>query len=148
MKTYHMWSPGEEKLETLPSGCEYWDTVLKVWKLNLIPPVFWKKDRYRWPAEPQEQRPTAFGLLSEEEREELKKAYDLGSEIEWYAFRSFDGSVEWSVCHRPGWFDSCLYRIKPQTPQERYNFKITVNGEEIDPKSMSESSWMNLRGEG
>ena len=36
--------------------------------------------------------------------------------------------------------------IKEQTPQERYNFKVTVNGEEIDPKSMSESSWMNLRG--
>jgi len=39
-----------------------------------------------------------------------------------------------------------VYRIKEQTPQERYNFKVTVNGEEIDPKSMSESSWMNLRG--
>jgi len=141
MKTYHIWSPGDPLLETLPENCEQF-SVNECWIPCLnFDPTAWECFHYRWPAEPIKQRPTAFGLLSEEEQAEIREAKKLGN-VEYlgsYA-RWYPEPVDASI------WDHYTYRIKEQTPQERYNFKVTVNGEEIDPKSMSKSSWMNLRG--
>jgi len=146
MKTYHIWSPGDPVLETLPENCEQL-SVNECWIPCLnFDPTAWECFHYRWPAEPIKQRPTAFGLLSEEEQAEIREAKKLGN-VEWLASCELDGPV-WKA-ERPGEFgpvSHVVYRIKEPTPQERYNFKVTVNGEEIDPKSMSKSSWMNLRG--
>jgi len=147
MKTYHMWSPGDEKPGDLyepPNGLEVWDRIEDCWKSCDREPRWWNVDDYRWPAEPVEQpkqRPTAFGLLSEEEQAEIREAAFKGLVEAW------EMDLRW-IDKTPGTtlFDDDIYRIKEQTPQERYSFKVTVNGEEIDPKSMSKSSWMNLRG--
>jgi len=142
-KTWHMWSPGDKVPEETPKNCELFSFTDRVWKATILRVDDWERSYYRWPAEPakpKKQRPTAFGLLSEEEQAEIREAKKLGN----VEFLSRDGWASCGIYYAP--YASYTYRIKPQTPQERYNFKVTVNGEPIDPKSMSESSWMNLRG--
>jgi hypothetical protein len=143
-KTWHMWSPGDELPESTPKNCEMFSFPYRVWKATILRVDDWERSYYRWPAEPvkqEKQRPTAFGLLSEEEQEELKEAHYRGAGLDWF----IDGT--WVDCPSPGYYVNVIYRIKePQTPEP--SFKITMDNVEIDPKSFSKEGWANLRGEG
>lgn len=92
----------------------------------------------RWPAEPQEQRPTAFGLLSEVEQKELKKAESEGKALEYWHMD------KWKPAINVAFYANDVYRIKPEPT---YDFKVTMNGEPVNPKDISKETWMSFRGE-
>ena len=134
---YHMWTPGDALLEEIPENCEQLHPK-DGWMPCINKAQNWQEITYRWPAEPQEQRPTAFGLLSTEEQEELEEARDAGEK-----FQYLGDAGGWCNTETPlvntGW----IYRIKPET----LNFRLTLNGKEVSPKDISKETWMSFRGE-
>jgi len=84
-ETYHIWSPGDELPETLPLDCEYLSTVDGAWHPSSPARCYWGTSveqfivARRWPAKQQKQRPTAYGLLSTGDQEELVAAHEARS---------------------------------------------------------------------
>jgi len=141
---YRMWTKGDEKPEVRPEGCEYFDDNDASWGKSGDVPSKWGNEGSsitvrRWPAEPQEQRPTAFGLLSEEEQEELRKACEEGK------IQVADSKLNWCDVLHPSWHIRGIYRIKPEPT---YDFLVTMNGKPVNPKDISKETWMSFRGEG
>jgi len=135
---YAMWTPGDKRPAEPPASYEYFDTDLNEWKHGT---TFVKIGHFirRWPADPQEQRPTAFGLLSTEEQEELEEARDAGKKFQYLGDAGGWCNTETPLVNK-GW----IYRIKPEPS---YDFAVTMNGKPVNPKDISKETWDNLRGE-
>jgi len=122
---YAMWTTGDEKPFELPKGCEYRSNCGRRWEKEHDAPESWGQCERRWPVEQPEQRPTAFGLLSEEEQEELEEAHKLGN------LEFVQRDATWKHKNTDGpLIGNSTYRIK-QEPQEP-EITVTVNGELID----------------
>jgi len=87
---YKMWTPGDEKPENAGNlkGLQAFNESKLRWQDTGVHVSRWESSMYRWPVELPEQRPTAFGLLSEEEQAELEKAHELDP-LEVWAMESF-----------------------------------------------------------
>jgi len=144
-ETYHIWTKGDEKPETLPLDCEYLSTVDGAWHPSSSARSYWGQSAEqfivarRWPTEPVKQRPTAYGLLSTGEREELKEAHATGCAIELLTHRG------WGLIGVREWLGGNTYRIKEPKEQETLEFKVTMNGKPVDPNDFSAESWANFR---
>jgi len=139
---YAMYTFGDEKPLTLPKGCEYLKHNQKEWLKEPDGPEGWGELARRWPVELPEQRPTAFGLLSEEEQEELKKACEEGK------IQVADSKLNWGDVLHPGWHIRGIYRIKPEPEQpEQPEITVTVNGELIDFLELVRQEIARIQGE-
>jgi len=131
---YRMWTPGDEKPKETPKNCQVIDDDWG-WLTETGKPCDWGHLPRRWPAE---QRPTAFGLLSTEEQEELEEARDAGKKFQYLSDNGGWCNTKTPLVNK-GW----IYRIKPET----LNFKVTMNGKPVNPKDISKETWMSFRGE-
>jgi len=139
-KAYHLWTKGDEAPATMPEGCEFLDCG-DGWCRSCSNPSVWNMETIparRWPAEPQPQRPTVFGLLSPKEQAELEKAKKLGN-VEYYSTSGWEDEPTDDDS-----YDEVVYRIKPL--QETFDFAVTMNGKPVNPRDFSKESWNNLRG--
>jgi len=143
-ETYHIWAKGDETPDSMPEGCEFLGHD-NYWGRSNTAPHLWNRETItvrRWPAKQQKQRPTAYGLLSTEEQEELREAHEGGGGVE---FLLSDG-VTWG--HKPSNYSligNSVYRIKEPKEQETLEFKVTMNGKPVNPGDFSAESWANFR---
>jgi len=124
---YAMWTVGDKKpeMQRFPKGLQAFNTATLAWQDTIIPVSEWEKCTYRWPVELPEQRPTAFGLLSEEEQEEFKKVHEINPLEVWENNSGWTRKAKGSNLFGDG-----IYRKSPE-PQEP-EITVTVNGELID----------------
>jgi len=133
---YAMWTPGDELPKTTPKDCEFLYGNHNEWNKEEDHPSLWNHRCRRWPVELPEPRPTAFGLLSEEEQAELEKAHELDPLEVWAQHTGWKRKSKGTKLFGDG-----IYRKGPE-PQDRKNtaqpepkqpeITVTVNGELID----------------
>jgi len=133
---YEMYDYRDESTrpKTLPKGCEAFIFHAKEWATERDSPDMWKLCLRRWPA--QEQRPTAYGLLTNEEKDELKIAHEA------HRVELYDGI--WKERHpcTTAFNDNLTYRVRPEPTVE---ITVKVNGKPVDPCTLSAESWAALR---
>jgi len=124
---YGMWTPGDEKPEDAGNlkGLQAFNESKLRWQDTEVHVSRWESSMYRWLVELPEQRPTAFGLLSVEEQEEMLEAKRAGRVEYFNNFGSWIQKGPEEDIHK-----GSSYRIKPE-PQEP-EITVTVNGELID----------------
>jgi len=109
---WEYWSPGDEKPDAMPPGCQYWDHRVRKWGDPAdIGPALWTYEPFRWPVP----KLMPFDLLTTEEQDNVIEAKVLGILQVWN-----DGGWqdEPEKTYTPG---DCTYRVDPDAPHELHD---------------------------